>query len=349
LSKRTRLITHSLTLLGLVVLAGCGGGEKHGLVAYGVVRDEVPTRIIVVQDDGKKARRVTGAKRGASPVLPTWSPDGQKIAFVRFRAQGGPTSLRTSVVNEDGTGERELGQGTLPGWANGARSLVVERPRAAPQLSTISVLPVDGKTAPRDLVVGSSPAVSHDGKRVAFVRYAYKRKQNGECCVTTKTELYTIGVDGKGLRRLARTGREGQFTQPSWLPDDSKIAVLERRGGLGGPLWTISLAGAKQKIVNRVGETYDWSPKGDLVAYTSGGLLYIVRPDGSEVANYGQSNAIDIEWSPDGKKVAFSMQEALENMQFVGLYLVDMENNERRRFALADGYAAYLDWQPESD
>ena len=347
MDKRRRLIRHSPALLGLVLLAGCGGGgEEHGEVAYGVVRDEVPTRIVVVQDNGKKARRITGAKRGASPVLPTWSPDGQKIAFVRYRPQGGPTSLRTSVVNGDGTGEREIGEGTLPGWAEGG-SVVVERPRAAPKLSTIYVLAVDGTPAPRKLVVGSSPAVSHDGKKVAFVRYSYRRKPGGECCVTTKTELYTIGVDGSGLRRLSQTGVRGQYTQPSWLPGDSKIAMLERRGGLGGPLWTISPSGAKRKIVNNVGETYDWSPRGDLVAYTRGGLIYIVRPDGTAVENYGQSNAIDIEWSPDGTKVAFSMQEAIENAQFIGLYLVDLDKHERRRFVVADGYAAYLDWRPE--
>ena len=340
------LIRHSPVLVALVVLAGCGGGEKHGEIAYGVVRDEVPTRIIVVQDDGKKARRVTGAKRGASPVLPTWSSDGGKIAFVRYRPQGGPTSLRTSVVNADGTGERELGQGTLPGWANGNQSIVVERPRAAPKLSTIHVLSAEGNAPDRRLAVGTSPAVSHDGRTVAFVRYAYKRKPGGECCLTTSSTLYTIGVDGSGLRRLSRTGRTGQYTQPSWLPDDSAVAVLERRGDLGGPLWSVSLDGKKRKVVNNVGETYDWSPKNDLVAYTRGGLIYIVRTDGTEVESYGQSNAIDIDWSPDGKKVAFSMQEAIENAQFVGLYLVDLDKHERRRFAIADGYAAYLDWRP---
>jgi TolB protein len=345
--KRQRLIRHSPGLLALVLLlAGCGGGEKHGEIAYAVVRDEVPTRVIVVQDDGKKARRVTGAKRGASPALPTWSPDGGRIAFVRYRTQGGPQSLQTSVVNEDGTGERELGEGTLPGWANDAGSIVVERPRAAPKISTLWVLSVGGGEPARRLTIGSSPSVSHDGKTVAFVRYTYKKKADGECCVTTSSTLYTIGVDGSGLRRLSRTGTAGQYTQPSWLPGDSQVAVLERRGGLGGPLWTVSLSGQKKKIVNSVGETYDWSPKGDLIAYTRGGLVYIVRPDGTEVENYGQSNAIDIDWAPDGTKVAFSMQEAIENAQFVGLYLIDLDKHERRRFAIADGYAAYLDWRP---
>jgi TolB protein len=346
--KRRSRFGHSLLLIA-IALAGCGGGgEKHLELAYGVVRDEVPTRIVVVQDDGKKAQRVTGAKRGASPVLPTWSPDGTKIAFVRFRPQGGARSLQVYVVNADGTGERQVGEGTLPSWTRDGRSLVVERPRAAPQASTIWVLSVNGSSQ-RKLVDGSSPALSHDGKTVTFVRYTYAKQRGEQSYRTTATRLSTIALDGTNLRVVARTGPEGQYTQPSWLPDDSSIAVLERRGGLGGPLWTITPSGKRRRVARSVGETYDWSPTGNLVAYTAGGLLYIIRPDGTQVEAFGQSNAIDIEFSPDGKEVAFSMQEGLENMQFVGLYVIDIQKRERRRFVLADGYAAYLDWRPIQD
>jgi Tol biopolymer transport system component len=333
-----------------LVLAGCGGGEKRDQVAYGVVRDEVPTRIVVVQDDGKKAMRVTGAQRHASPVLPEWSPDGSKIAFVRFRPQGGPRSLRVYVVNADGTNEREVGEGTLPTWTADGRYLVVERPRAAPQVPTIHVLSADG-SGDRKLADGDEPALSHDGKRVAFVRSTYVKEADGSGYRTAGSRLYTIGLDGKNVRLLARSGAAHTFTQPSWIPGDDAIAVLERRGsgGLGGPLLRFSLDGKRSVVVRAVGETYDWSPKGDLVAYTNGGILYLVRPDGTEVDSFGESSAIDIKWSPDGTKVAFTIQEAIQNTQLVGLYLIDLDkSDERRRFALADGYAAYLDWRPET-
>jgi TolB protein len=345
--KRRSRLGHSLLLIALV-LAGCGGGEKHQQIAYGVVRDDVPTRIVVVQDDGKKAQRVTGAKRGASPVLPTWSPDGERIAFVRFRPQGGPRSLQVYVVNADGSNERQIGEGTLPSWTPDGRFLVVERPRAAPQTPTIHVLAVDGG-GERKLANGDEPALSHDGKTVAFVRSTYVKQPDNQGYRATATRLYTIALDGTKLHLVAKTGSRGTFTQPSWLPDDTAIAVLERRGagGLGGPLWRISLNGRRRLVVRSVGETYDWSPKGDLVAYTAGGSLYIVRPDGTEVDSFGESNAIDIEWSPDGTKIAFSMMEAIENAQYVGLYLIDLDKDERRRFALADGFVAYLDWRPE--
>ena len=344
MKKRISRTGHSL-LLTLVVLAGCGGSDDRSQIAYGVVRDEVPTRIIVVDDDGKNARRVTGAKRGESPVLPTWSPDGQRIAFVRFRAAGGPGSLQVFVVNADGSGERQVGEGTLPQWTSDGRSLVVERPSAPPKAATIHVLSVDGE-GERQLTTGSAPTLSHRGNEVAFVRYTFRRRANE--WVIAGSSLHTISLDGTGLRRLARAeGQQIRFVQPSWLPDDSAVAVLERRGGLGGPLLTISPNGRRRQIVPSVGETYDWSREGDQVAYTRDGMLFIVRPDGTEVASYGESNAIDIGWSPDGQKVAFSTQEGMETGQFVGLYVIDVDEDTRGRIALADGFVMYFDWRPE--
>jgi TolB protein len=347
--ERRGHIGHSL-ILACALLAGCMGEEEERWeIAYGSVRDEAPTRIVVVEDDGTDASRVTGARFRANPVLPTWSPDGRRLAFVRFRLAGGPTTLETSVVNADGSGERPLAEGTLPKWTNDGRFLLVERPRRPPQSSTIHVLSVD-RAGERRLTIGSAPAVSHRGSRVAFVRHTYRRRADGEYVVATSS-LYTISLDGTGLRRLAHTKRpDTRFTQPEWLPDDSAVAMIERRGGLGGPLVTVS-PGRRRVVVPTVGETYDWSPRGDLVAYTHDGILFIIRPDGTEVTSFGQSNAIDIEWSPDGRRVAYSIQEMLEAGQFVGLYVVefDEEEGKRRRFALADGYAAYLDWRPKPD
>jgi TolB protein len=345
MEKRKHLIGHSLFLvLAVAVAAGCmGGEEKRMQVAYGVVRDDVPTRITVVEDDGSDAERVTGAIRGRSPVLPTWSPDGKRLAFVRYNPAGGPGAVQVYVVNADGSGERHLGEGTLPQWTRDGRFLVVERVQTPPKSSTIHVLAVDG-SGQRRLAVGSSPVVSHRGSTVAFVRHMYR--PNGAVATSS---LYTISLDGTGLRLRSRMKGPGRLIQPSWLPNDSAFAVIERQGGLGGPLVTISPSGRRRVVVPTVGETYDWSPKGDLVAYTRGGILYIIRPDGTEVDSYGQSNAIDIEWSPDGKKIAFSVLEVVETgAEFIGLYVIDLEQDDpvRRRFVLADGFVAYLDWRP---
>jgi Tol biopolymer transport system component len=347
MGKRTTRIGHSLAL-SLAALAGCGGEEEERWeIAYTAVREDVPTRVVVVKDDGTDPRRVSGARFRANPALPQWSPDGSRIAFVRADPAGGPRAFDTYIVNADGSGERRLGDGTLPVWTTDGRSVVVERFRDPAESSAIHVLSVNGSGS-RRLTLGSAPAISNSGSRVAFVRYTLRRRANGTCCVTTSSSLYTISLNGTGLRLIARTTRrEIRWVQPQWLPDDSAVALIQRRGSevSSGPLLTFSTSGRRRVVAQKAGETYDWSPRGDLVAYTSANIVYLVRTDGTEVDAYGESNAIDIEWSPDGRMVAYSALEG-DAGQFVGLYLIDREENERRRFALADGFAAYLDWRP---
>jgi TolB protein len=349
MGKRVTRIGHSL-VLGVAVLAGCSGDEEERWdIAYAAVREDIPTRVVVVKDDGTDPRRVSGARFRANPALPRWSPDGGRIAFVRADPAGGPRAFDTYVVNADGSGERRLGDGILPVWTKDGRSVVVERPRDPAESSEIHVLSADGSNS-RRLTLGSAPAISSDGSRVAFVRYTLRRRANGTCCVTTSSSLYTISLNGRRLRLLARTTRRDiRWVQPQWLPDDSAVALIQRQGleVSTGPLLTFSTNGRRRVVAEKGGETFDWSPRGDLVAYTTGDVLNIIRPDGTPVDAYGQSPAIDIEWSPDGRMVAFSILDDNESGQFVGLYVIDLDENERRRFVVTDGFAAFLDWRPK--
>ena len=49
-------------------------------------------------------------------------------------------------------------------------------------------------------------------------------------------ELFTIGLDGKGLRSVAPTA--GDNFEPSWSPDGSRIAYQE-----DGAIFTVELGG----------------------------------------------------------------------------------------------------------
>jgi len=351
MEKRRRTIGHSL-VLGLLVLAGCGGGDDDHLeLAYGVIRDELPSRIVVINDEGKDALRVTAGRLGSVTSLPVWSPDGRRIAFVRYNAVAGSggrgTNFEVHVVNADGTGERRIGRGSSPRWTSDGRFLVVERAGRATRSSDIYVLRADG-SGQRRLTAGSSPVPAHRGSRIAFVRYVYRLDANGECCIVVSSALDTISLDGTGLRNLARITRPGtHFSQPDWLPDDSAVSAVERTDvAVAGRLVTFSRTSGRRVIVPNVGEAYDWSPRGDRLAYTYAGSSFIARSNGTALRTFSGIDAFDVNWSPDGREIALSVNDDPVSNRRVGIYVAAADEDRPRRVATEQGSAAYVDWRP---
>jgi TolB protein len=341
-------------VLVVSALTSCvhGGGDRPA-IAYVLEQDDGPTRVIAAKEDGKEVWTLLqpGLFRA---VPPSWSPDGKRLAFVRYRGPEDERSSEIVVVDADGSGERVVGEGAHPSWTSDSRFLVVERAGGAEGPSTIHVLSVDGGSE-RRLITGSEPTVSHSGTMVAFLRHSTASRPDGTCCVFSSS-LHTIALDGSGLRRIVPTaGRGAFFARPVWLPDDSAIAVLAPTRNFGGPIVTYSLNGDRRVVARGAGagaafgrgETYEWAPTGNLVAYTRNNALYVVRADGRQVAAYADSNAMDIEWSPDGRTLAFSKLVPLETGQTISLFVVDVDAQEPRRIAFADADAAYFDWRPE--
>ena len=65
-------------------------------------------------------------------------------------------------------------------------------------------------------------------------------------------ELFTIGLDGKGLRQVVPTASDN--FEPSWSPDGAKIAYME-----DGAIFTVELGGGDvEKLTDNA--TNDSSP-----------------------------------------------------------------------------------------
>jgi Tol biopolymer transport system component len=88
--------------------------------------------------------------------------------------------------------------------------------------------------------VSGLPAWSPDGKRLAFqsnVRLGH-------------FEIYTIGVDGKGLRQVTQSVVD--VIQPAWSSDGSKLAFSR-----DGAIW-VDVAGTQTQLTS--GKNNDSSP-----------------------------------------------------------------------------------------
>ena len=112
--------------------------------------------VLVVKADGSGQRML--AARGGNPA---WSPDGQQVAFQRTvdpseYANGRPCTVRTWLIDQDGSNERQLdelgdGCGTPPLWSpDGTRiaSVLITPQAGQDPLFRLGIVMVDGKSQP---------------------------------------------------------------------------------------------------------------------------------------------------------------------------------------------------------
>jgi Tol biopolymer transport system component len=226
-------------------------------------------RLSSVSPAGGISRDLT---RGPFDAMPTFSPSGSRIAFVR--AEGVGVSLYT-IDRLGHHASRLLSDGLdiSPAWSPDGTTIVFSR-------LTDSSLPIDQATLyladadgsdVRQLgavpVHGVSPSWSRDGQRIAFVSFA---DHNDAACPVGSCppngEIYTVGADGTGLTRLTTSKADDEH--PTWSPDGSRIAfasgfALRSQGHLPW-LMTISPSGGPLRRIGRFAGVVDpaWSPAG---------------------------------------------------------------------------------------
>lgn len=197
--------------------------------------------IYVMNADGTGTRRLTSTKESDSH--PTWSSDGNQIAFVR----GGLGDIY--VMNADGSDARRisdpLAEETDPAWSPDGEWIAYVRRTPGTPVQEVWLVRPDGSERHALTSQGAktfTPAWSPDSTRIVFT-------SNKDSEVF---ELYTIGVDGKAVRSVTPTA--GDMFEPSWSPDGTKIGYQE-----GGAIFTVELGGGDvEKLTDN--EDNDSSP-----------------------------------------------------------------------------------------
>ncbi len=130
------------------------------------------------------------------------------------------------------------------------------------------------------------------------------------------SEIYTIGADGTGLKRL--TENEATDSDPAWSPDGEKILFASNRDAAskdGSDIYMMNADGSNVVRVTMDGRSTApvWSPDGTRIAFSSmrnGQFgIFVMRPgDPASAANiaYPTGYQTDPAWSPDGTKIAFT-------------------------------------------
>jgi TolB protein len=153
--------------------------------------------LYVVRSDGSGLRNLTsklaagGHFGDPGPASdPAWSPDGQKLAFVRHGVY---------VVNADGSGLRNLtpkpvGAYADHAWSPDGRKLAFVGARDGN--SEVYIMNADGsgrRALTRNSAYDADPAWSPDGRKIAFVS-----NRDGNYAI------YVMNADGSGQRKLAQ-------------------------------------------------------------------------------------------------------------------------------------------------
>ncbi len=297
---------------------------------------------------------------------PEWTPDGSQIVFAH---RGGIYAVNRDgsdlkrVHGSDGEDYHSTAPRLSPDGARIAYSRYLEN-RAYWTTMTSALDGSDERTLTKSVSEEqfgtrhrpqSGHAWSHDGSRIAFF--------NG-------FNLYTIGADGSGLRRLAERDFTGGVSPPVWSPDGSRITfagsrqpgilhMVETDGsgatelvkeesaiGIGYPTWSPDgnrIAFAKWSGVPGEDDLYSWqvitlSGSGlDTVHQIADGLYRYSRVYGDF---YGGIYGLD--WSPDGENLLISGYNFVSAVGADGADLRTLVN-------LHPGYPGYLkaSWSPD--
>jgi len=248
----------------------------------------------------------------------SWSPDGKTLLFTAmYDFDQVKNTLKADIysIHADGSGMKRLtGQEKnefYTSWAKGRIAFSAEV--SGTKMSDIYTATPEGsdvRQLTKDSAKNSTPSISRDGKRIAFVS-----TRDGD-----KYQIYVMNSDGSNAKRLTTDTSIGYFN-PQWSPDDKRLLYYAEKGDNRDQVWTMKADGSEQKLLTgNVGHNIfpGWSRDGRKIifssskrdidqggSYVDGSYLYVMNADGSSLAKLGSIKSFFARFSPDGKKVAY--------------------------------------------
>jgi Tol biopolymer transport system component len=313
---------------------------RNGRIAF-----ESSREIHVVNADGSQQTRLTN-NRGLES-MPAWSPDGQRIAFIRLSGERYDKS-EIYVINADGSQETFLANNPKPetslAWAPVGQRIAFESERDGNR--EIYVVTADSSQQTRltnNPKPDSSPAWSPDGQRIAFVS-----ERDGN------QEIYVMNADGSQQTRLTDNLRAD--AAPAWAPVGQRIAFESERDG-NREIYVMNADGSQQtRLINNPADDWTpvWSPDGQHIAFVSlrdskgvmNHEIYVMNADGSQQTrltdNPGPDDWIPA-WSPDGRHIAYASQRG----GFVNIYVMNADGSQQTRLTDNPGHDQSPVWSPK--
>ena len=286
--KNFNAVMKSYFFVALALLVGCTGDNPvdpeipvpdpiifapatHPIV-FSSFRDETygarNLEVLVTKTDGSEF--INLSRNAASDTDPSWSPDGQTIAFASDRNG----NFDIYLMAKDGSNVRRLTFDTVderhPRWSPDGEKIIFESPRDG-------LLPGDGRPRYNDLFVIDADAshVFNLTKTPTASETSAAWSPNGQTIAFNRGgRIMLIDAAGGNERALHEATNDFIDDVPAWSPDGSRLAYSAFN-------------------VNHPFATDTW-------------VIFTIKPDGTEnqrITGLGYSSARFPSWSPDGTKI----------------------------------------------
>jgi Tol biopolymer transport system component len=273
--------------------------------------------VFLVNADGSALTNLAEGRR------PVWSPDGQKILFLKKR--------ELWVMNADGSGQQLLSE---RGPAEYVWSPDGKKIGFTIEGDELWVMQSDGSAQMFLATNASNPAWSPDGNKLVFSDLA-------------DLNLRIINSDGTGNTRLT----EQLAFDPAWSPDGTRItfATLDERD-----IWLINPDGTGRVNLTPGSSEDDgpvWSPDGSKIAFNTGpqgqpleSEVAVMSRDGTGRVVLTNHPGFDFSpaWSPDGSKIAFQRFEITGDLE---IYVMNADGSGQTNVSnRSDIHDTEADW-----
>lgn len=214
--------------------------------------------ICVVDYDGANLRQVT--KHGSISILPEFSPEGTRIAYLSFKDRYPFLYILDLPTGQSSLLSKEVGLNAAPAWAPDGNALAMVLSKDAnAEIYLVQADRSEKRRLTNHPAVDTSPTFHPNGKEIAFAS-----DRDGVA------QIFAMGIDGKNCRRLSYQG--GRSYDPVWSPDGKSVTYVVDKAGDGLEIYVMDADGANpRRLTNSPGgnESPSWSPDSRHIVFAS--------------------------------------------------------------------------------